>query len=249
MSDTKFLHNLRVVSNVVLERIANITVYGEIDYSEGAYIATVNHIGRLEVLLGLVMSERDDVVLLLAEKYRQYALWRYVARKTDAIWVNRFEADLTAVKQVLRRLNDGHILAIAPEGTRSPTEALIEGKQGAAFLASKADVPIIPIGVVGTEDRIVKSRLKHFQKLEVRAWVGQPYKLRPRRKDEDREAYLQEQTDEIMCRIAALLPADHRGVYADHPRLRELFLEQGSPFPEDAAWLAEAQAAAAATEL
>ena len=48
-----------------------------------------------------------------------------------------------------------------------------------------------------------------------------------------RDAWLAEQTDEIMCRIAALLPPDHRGVYADHPRLHALLLEHGSPFAED----------------
>jgi len=51
----------------------------------------------------------------------------------------------------------------------------------------------------------------------------------------DRDAWLQEQTDEIMCQIAALLPPDHRGVYAGHPRLLELLGERGSPFAEDAA--------------
>lgn len=246
MSDTRFLHNTRILSKFVLNRIANIEVIGLFDYSEGAYIATGNHIGRLEVLLALIMAERDDVILMLAEKYREYAIWRYVADKTDAVWVNRFDADMGAVKQVLKRLKEGHILAIAPEGTRSPTEALIEGKPGAAFLASKADVPIVPIGIVGTEDRVVKYRLKHFRKLDITARVGRPYKLRPREKGEDREVYLREQTDEIMCRIAVLLPPDHRGVYADHPRLRELFIEQGgSPFPEDAAWLAADETAAA----
>ena len=51
----------------------------------------------------------------------------------------------------------------------------------------------------------------------------------------NRDAWLAEQTDEIMCQIAALLPPDHRGVYADHPRLHELLLERGSPFAEDQA--------------
>ena len=240
MSDTKFLRNIRKGSDLVFGRIANIEIIGNIDYPEGAYIVTGNHIGRLEVLLILVLAQRDDIIILLAEKYRDYAVWRYVAEKTDAIWVNRFDADLGAVKKVLKRLKEGHVLAIAPEGTRSPTEALIEGKPGAAFLASKANVPIIPIGVVGTEDRLVKSRLKSFQKLEVTARVGEPYMLAPYERGQDRDAYLQAQTDEIMCRIAAQLPPDHRGVYAEHPRLRELLLEQGSPFPEDAAWLAEA---------
>lgn len=240
MSNPSFLRFLRRGSDVILGRIADITIHGEFDYSEGAYIATANHVGRLEVLLALVLVKRDDVILLLAEKYRQYAVWRYVAKQTDGIWVNRFDADLNAMKEVLKRLKEGHVLAIAPEGTRSPTEALIEGKPGAAFLASKANVPLVPIGIVGTEDRIVKSRLKRLQKLDIVARVGEPYHLRERAKGEDRDAYLQEQTDEIMCRIAALLPPDHRGVYADHPRLIEILREQGSPFPEDEVLLAEA---------
>ncbi|MEZ4517168.1 MAG: lysophospholipid acyltransferase family protein [Chloroflexota bacterium] len=238
MSDVRFLNTLRRSSKAVLNRIANIEIIGSIDYPEGAYIATANHIGRLEVLLVLVLSDRNDIVLLLAEKYRKYAIWRYIAEKTDAIWVNRFDADLGALRKVLKRLKQGDVLAIAPEGTRSPTEALIEGKPGAAFLAYKADVPIIPIGIVGTEDRIVKSRLKRFQKLDIVARVGTPYRLAPQQEGQDRETYMQAQTDEIMCRIAALLPPDHRGVYTDHPRLRELLIEQGSPFPEDAEWLA-----------
>lgn len=237
MSDNTFLRLLRRTSDAVLGQIANIEIHGEFDYSQGAYIATANHIGRLEVLLALVLVKRDDVILLLAEKYREYAVWRFVAKQTDGIWVNRFDADLNAMKEVLKRLKEGHVLAIAPEGTRSPTEALIEGKPGAAFLASKANVPLVPIGIVGTEDRIVKSRLKRLQKLDIIARVGEPYYLRPREKGEDRDAYLQEQTDEIMCRIAMLLPPDHRGVYADHPRLRELLRHYGSPFPEDEALL------------
>jgi len=95
-------------------------------------------------------------------------------------------------------------------------------------------LPIIPIGIVGTEDRVVKYRLKRLRRLDVVARVGQPYRLPPMPKT-GRDEWLQAQTDEVMCQIAALLPPDHRGVYADHPRLRELLLERGSPFPEDKA--------------
>jgi 1-acyl-sn-glycerol-3-phosphate acyltransferase len=51
--------------------------------------------------------------------------------------------------------------------------------------------------------------------------IGQPFILPPLQ-GQDRDAALQEYTDEIMCRIAVLLPPDYRGVYADHPRLRQL---------------------------
>lgn len=234
MSKHTFLRLIRIIARVVLRLIARIQIIGSIDYQVGGFIITGNHIGRLEAFLVILLAERDDIILILAEKYKAYAFWRYVARKVDGIWINRFDADFGALRVVLKRLQNGEVLAVAPEGTRSPTESLLPGKPGAAYLAAKSGLPIIPIGVVGTEDRVVKYRLKRLQRLDITARVGVPYTLPPMPKH-DRDAWLQAQTDEVMCQIAALLPPDHRGVYADHPRLRELLLERGSPFPDDRA--------------
>jgi 1-acyl-sn-glycerol-3-phosphate acyltransferase len=232
MSKHAFLRLLRGVARLVLRLIARIEIIGNINYPTGGYIMTGNHVGRLEAFLVILMADRDDIILILAEKYKQYAIWRYFARKVDAIWINRFDADFGALRAVLKRLENGEVLAVAPEGTRSPTEALLPGKPGAAYLAAKSKLPVIPVGVVGTEDRVVKHRLKRLQRLDITARVGEPYRLPPMPKS-DRDAWLQAQTDEMMCRIAALLPPDHRGVYTEHPRLVELLREQGSPFPED----------------
>lgn len=234
MSKHSFLRLIRAIARIVLRVIARIEIIGDIDHQTGGFIITANHVGRLEAFLVILLADRDDIILLLAEKYKQYAFWRFFARQLDAIWVNRFDADFGALRVVLKRLQNGEVLAIAPEGTRSQTEALMPGKPGAVYLAAKSGLPIIPIGVTGTEDRVVKHRLKRLQRLDIVARVGDPYALPPMPKV-GRDAYLQEQTEEMMCRIAALLPPDHRGVYAEHPRLRELLLERGSPFPEDRA--------------
>ncbi len=234
MSKHTFLRLIRAIARFVLNIIARIEIIGSIDYQSGGFIITGNHVGRLEAFLALLLAERDDIILILAEKYKQYAFWRYIARKVDAVWINRFDADFAALRAVLKRLQQGEVLAVAPEGTRSPTESLLPGKSGAAYLAAKSNLPIIPIGIVGTEDRIVKQRLKRLRRLDITIRVGAPYRLSPMPKV-DRNAWLQVQTDEIMCQIAALLPPSHRGVYADHPRLWELLQERGSPFPEDTA--------------
>ena len=54
---------------------------------------------------------------------------------------------------------------------------------------------------------------------------GEPLMLPPM-ESKERDDYLQAWTDEIMCRIAALLPRHYRGVYTNHPRLQELLQEQ-----------------------
>lgn len=247
MSKHTFLRIVRAIARVVLRLIARIEIIGNLDYQNGGYILVANHVGRLEAFLVLLLADRDDIILILAEKYKEYAFWRYVARKVDGIWVNRFDADFGALRTVLKRLQNNEVLAIAPEGTRSPTETLLPGRPGAAYLAAKSGLPIIPIGLVGTEDRVVKQRLKRLKKLDITVRVGEPYRL-PSMPKVGRDEWLQAQTDDMMCRIAALLPPDHRGVYADHPRLREILLQRGSSFPEDRRFLQSGETRTILTE-
>lgn len=229
MSKHTFLRIVRAIARVVLRIIARIEIIGDVPDFEGGFIIVANHVGRLEAFLVILLADRDDVVLILAEKYKKYAFWRYVADKVDGIWVNRFDADFAALRVVLKRLQAGEVLAVAPEGTRSPTEALLPGKSGAAYLAAKSGLPVVPIGVVGTEDRVVKYRLKRLQRLDITARIGESFHVPPLPRA-GRDEWLQSWTDEIMCRIGSLLPPDHRGVYADYPRLHELLRENGNLF-------------------
>jgi 1-acyl-sn-glycerol-3-phosphate acyltransferase len=223
-----FLRIIRIFFRIVLRIIArvNMTGYGQIPKT-GAVIVVTNHIGRLDAILGVILADRDDFILMVAEKYKKNAFWRWWARKVDAIWLDRYEADFRTLRIVLKRLKQGEILGMAPEGTRSKTEALGQGKPGAAYLAAKANVPIIPVGLTGTEDRIVKHRLRRLRRLDINIRIGEPFSLPPMDR-KNRDAYLEQSTEEIMCRIAALLPPEYRGVYIDAPRLQELVDEQPS---------------------
>jgi 1-acyl-sn-glycerol-3-phosphate acyltransferase len=221
-----FLQVVRFVFRIVLRIIARVTIegYGNVPETGGAIVVT-NHIGRLDALLGVILADRDDFILMIAEKYQKNAFWRWTAKEVDAVWLDRYEADIHALRIVYKRLKKGEILGMAPEGTRSKSEALAYGKQGAAYLAGKTGLPVIPVGLAGTEDRVVKERLRRLRRLDIEIRIGQPFYLPPMDR-KDREAYLERNTDEIMCRIAALLPSSYRGVYADHPRLQELLAEQ-----------------------
>lgn len=221
-----FLKVIRFIFRIVLKFIARVDIngYGNVPESGGAIVVT-NHIGRLDALLGVILTDRDDFIMMIAEKYQKNIFWRWTAKKVDGVWIDRFDADYNALRIVYKRLNQGEILGMAPEGTRSKSEALAEGKPGAAYLASKTGLPIIPVGLTGTEDRVVKARLKRLQRLDIGINIGEPFYLAPMDR-KNRDLSLQQNTDEIMCRIAALLPYDYRGVYADHPRLQELLAEQ-----------------------
>lgn len=226
-----FLRVLQLISRFLLRIIAHVEIHGlENVPTEGAAIVVSNHLGRLDAMLGVVLTHRHDFILMAANKYEQYPLWRWFGKKLDIVWIDRDEADLRAMRVVSRRLQAGQILAIAPEGTRSKDEVLARGKPGAAFLAARAKAPIVPIGLSGTEDREVAQRLRSFRRLDIRISIGPAFMLPPMDRN-NREAYLEKCTEEIMCRIAVQLPPQYRGYYADNPRLRTLEAELASMAP------------------
>jgi 1-acyl-sn-glycerol-3-phosphate acyltransferase len=110
-------------------------------------------------------------------------------------------------------LKGGGVLGVAPEGTRSKTGQLIQGRSGVAFIATRADVPIVPAALWGTE-KIMKRPRPH-----VYARFGKPFRLpEGRAKGDQLDAY----TERIMCAIAALLPESYHGVYAGNPLIEEM---------------------------
>ena len=193
---------------------------------KGKAIVASNHLGRLDAGFAFRLVKRDDVIIVVAEKYRDYPIYRWFVKQLDMLWLERFESDLGTLREVLRRLAKGGMLLIAPEGTRSTTEALLEGKPGVAYLASKSGAQVIPVAITGSEDRLVKASFSRLRRPKVNIVVGEPFVIPPLPK-KDRDLFLREQSDELMSQIAVLLPVGNRGFYKDHPRVREL-LSSGS---------------------
>lgn len=190
---------------------------------EGGCILAMNHLSRLDPPLAYITLKRRDMTALVADKYKTFPGINWLVKLFNGIWVNREDADIKAMKEARDYLRNGGILGIAPEGTRSDTRALIPAKTGVAFLAEKAGVPLVPIAVWGTEKAF--SDLLHFHRAQISLRFGESFML-PRLDRRDREASLERNTDEIMCRIAVMLPPEYRGAYADHPRLNELLAVQ-----------------------
>ena len=211
-----------VLLNIIIPLITRMEVQGDREkLQRGNQIIVSNHIGILEGLLVYYFVDRDDIIMLLAEKHQDRWITRTLAGQVDAIFVDRYNADFSAIRTVLRRLQNGGVLIVAPEGTRSPDGSLREGRFGVSYLATKTGLPILPVAVTGTEDWMVKSKLLRLKRVPVGVRIGDQFTLPPARGSERREM-LKEYTDEIMCQIAALLPEDKRGVYAQHPRVKEL---------------------------
>ena len=212
---------IRSIVRFIMNIIADVEVVGLEKLPQGNVILAANHLGRLDTAVLIYALERDDLIMAVAEKYKDHPIFGAIGRSVNAIWLNRFEADFAALREILARMQKGGLMVIAPEGTRSKSEALQEGKMGVAFLASKSGFPVMPIALTGTEDRGVIENLKRFRRSKIKAVAGELFYIEIP-KGKGREEAMRTATDEIMCRIAAKLPESYRGFYKDFPRVEEL---------------------------
>lgn len=213
----KILHK---IVRFLLFVVCHTDVYGEENMPRtGSGLVASNHLGTLDAPLVFGVFDRQDITAMVAKKHQKSLIYRFLFNTVGGIWLNRDEADTQAMRLALEHLEKGGLLGIAPEGTRSKTGALIPAKTGVAYLASRANVPIIPAAITGTY-RAVWNVLK-FKRPHIAIRFGEPFTLPPVDR-KDRTLGLQRNTDEIMCRIAAMLPPEYWGVYAEHPRLKEL---------------------------
>jgi 1-acyl-sn-glycerol-3-phosphate acyltransferase len=191
----------------------------------GPYIMVANHLSYFDVPLLYGVAGGPHASGWAAEKYERHPIFGPIVRHASGTFIQRGEVDRAAFAAATAWLEKGNVFGMSPEGTRSKTGALARGKTGAAYLAHLAGVPLVPVGLAGTEK--VGRTLLRLRRPHVLLHFGKPFTLPPL-PEEDRPVHLRQHTDEIMCRIAVLLPARYHGVYANHPRLKEL-LSESSP--------------------
>lgn len=217
----------------LIRRLFNLIAHVEVrgyEYlpQEGSFVIATNHLGFVDVPLAFHALDRWDMFVLVGEKWAEVGLFRWVGKHFNFIFIDRFHPDIKALRRVIALMEEDKILIIAPEGTRSRVGSLIEAKPGVSYLATKLDRPIVPAAITGTEDKVVFANLKSLRRSHFTITAGPAFTLPPLPR-ENRDEALKQYTDEIMCHIALLLPEKHRGVYADHPRLKELLAARQGP--------------------
>ena len=211
---------LRFLIRSLLNLIARIEIRGRENAPlTGGMILAANHIGILDIVMVYYAIDRTDLFIPVAEKWERIGWIRWLGKHLNFLFVDRYNPDLKAMRKMIALMEEGKCLIIAPEGTRSRVGSLLEGKPGVAYLAARSGFPVVPVGITGTEDKVILGNLKRFRKSTITLTGGKPFTIPPLKK-ENRDAALQSATDEIMCQIAALLPERYRGVYAEHPRVR-----------------------------
>jgi 1-acyl-sn-glycerol-3-phosphate acyltransferase len=204
-------HIARAIVNVLLHLLVRREYVGLENFpDEPPYILVTNHLSVFDTPL-LLTACPHTIRALAAAKYKRNPVYGPLIAMMGSIWVRRGEVDRRALREALDVLKGGGVLGMAPEGTRARgTYALQKGKSGPAYLATRADVPLVPAGLTGTEQ--IKDNLTRLRRTPVRVVVGKPFRLPG--SGRVRGQKLHEYTDLIMRHIAELLPEEYRGVYA-----------------------------------
>lgn len=213
IDQTSFVYR---IAHVFMRTMLRLLSHWHVDGSQylpasGAAILVTNHLHRFDAVVVTAMIPRQ-VTTFAADKYQHDLFFGTLLRIVGhPIWVARGEPDRHALKEALAALEHGAFLGVAPEGTRSQTGALQQGHDGAAYLAARTGVPVVPMVIWGQEHAFREWR--RLRRPHVYAVVGPPIVLPPDAQ-RARSAQLAVYTEQIMRAMAAMMPEAYRGVYA-----------------------------------
>jgi len=193
--------------------LAEVNIYGQENIPQKPYLVAMNHVSLYDP--PFILSFWPEIL----ESMGASDIWHkpgqsLLVRLYKGIPVHRGEYDRKLMDTVLNVLRSGFPLLIAPEGGRTHVTAMRQAKPGLAYIIDAVDVPVLPVGIIGTTedfwDRAIRAKRP---RLELR--IGKPIRL-PKilGKGEEKREARQRNTDLVMGHIAGLLPEEYRGYYA-----------------------------------
>jgi 1-acyl-sn-glycerol-3-phosphate acyltransferase len=179
--------------------------------AKGPLLVVANHMSVSDpVLLGIGLGRR--LIFLAKEELFKKPFNAYFVRRFGAIPVYRGSSNREALRKAnVILINDG-ALAMFPEGKRSTRGTMITPQPGSALIAYHNGVPILPIGITGTQ--LIRGIGWIWNRPKVLINIGEPFYLPAAGKALNREQ-LNQYSDLIMQKIAELVPQEYRGRYGD----------------------------------
>jgi len=178
--------------------------------SKGPLIAITNHTGQLEVSVFFGQLVPRPMTAWAKSESWDNPFLRWIFNIWGLIPIRRGEADISALKLAVKALNDGFIFGVAPEGTRNITGRLKRAHPGIVMLAAQSKAPIIPVAHWGGEDFL--KNLPRFKRTDFHVRLGKPFRLNLDGVKMSHEVR-QQIADEMMARLAELIPQEYRGEY------------------------------------
>ena len=179
----------------------------------GPLIIITNHVHIPEIpTLYTRLLPRKVHGMAQAERVLDKNITGGILRLFGTIPVWRGEADLNALRTGIKKLTEGSILLLDPEGTRSRNGCLQKGRPGAILMALHSGAPMLPVVHYGSEN--YQENLKRLRRTDLHYVVGKPFRV-DAGGQRVTSPIRQQMIDEVMFQMAGLLPPQYRGAYAD----------------------------------
>jgi len=210
---------LRPIFRGVFHILSNVKITGRENVPKsGAYLIAINHVSLYEAPFILafwpIAPEAAGAVDIWSRPGQSL-----LARLYGGIPVHRGEYDRSLLETMLNVIKSGYPLLIAPEGGRSHKPGMRRALPGAAYVVEQAQVPVVPVGIMGSTDDFLERAL-HGERPKIEMKIGRQFRLPCiKNKGEARRVARQRNADLIMYQIASQLALEYRGVYGDETEL------------------------------
>lgn len=177
------------------------------------YVAAMNHISIFDPPLLLCFWPETAEVIGAADVFNKKGQGPLLSMY-GVVPVHRGEYDRSLLEKVIAILKTGLPLVMAPEGGRSHEPAMKRALPGLGYIIEHAQVPVVPVGLVGTTDDFWQ-RASQGGKPQLEMRIGKPIHFSAvNEKGLERREARQRNADLVMRYIAGLLPEEYHGVYA-----------------------------------
>lgn len=180
------------------------------------YLFVCNHLSNSDGLILNKVLEKENIIFVAGKKLESNSLTNLGFKIVRSIPILPNSPDKDAIKRIVSAAKEGNSILIFPEGTRSRTAKMIEGKKGILLFARLTNAPIVPIGIWGTEKFMpIKDDMgkEAFYDADININIGKSFNLPEKGDDETKKNWEDNCLNYIMMRIAELLPKEYRGFY------------------------------------
>lgn len=183
---------------------------------EGPALLMTNHTSNLEGPAYYIFMQPSRATALGKTELWNNPFTRFLMQLWNIIPVNRGKVDREAIRRSVEALEDRYIVGIAPEGTRNKSGVMRPAHPGIALIATRRQVPVYPVAHWGFTE--FRRNLMHLRRAKVVFKVGEPFYVDVEPGARVSAAELREIADQMMYRVARLLPERMRGYYSDLSR-------------------------------